>query len=545
MSSQLPFLRASGGSTQLVIDGEPTILLGGQLHNSTPSSPAHLGRALDHLAALHVGTVIAGVSWELVEPAEGSFDFASVDAQIAAARERGMRIVAIWFGAFKNAASTYAPRWVRSDTARFPRAMIRPGGVEAFSYPGAMPRPVLSVFSPDLRAADRRAFTAFMEHLAVADPGHTVVMVQVENEVGLLRDSRDRSPGAEAAWLAKAPEALMAHLQAAGPALGSKVARVWERGGRAMSGTWEEVFGADWEAEEVFMAWAFAQYVEELAVAGKAAKALPMYANAWLGPQPGQVRAGDWPSGGPGSRVLDVWKTGAPSIDLLAPDIYIVDDKAVMAGYARPDNPLFIPESRIRAGSIFWALGHHRAIGFSAFGIEDVRRDSLLARAYELLAPMRTVIAAAQAENRIAGILLDDGDPAATFPLAGYRVTAHGSRALFRRMLLDAGVQPPPPPPPPASETEGADTIPSPADARPFGLVIAEEDDTFLLVGQDLALDFSHAAGVVEVDRVEEGTFVAGRWVAGRILNGDERLRLVPLDTPGACRIRLLRPTLR
>ena len=66
-----------------------------------------------------------------------------------------------------------------------------------------MPKPVLTVFSPDLLDADRRAFVRFIEHLAEADPDHTVVMVQVENEVGLLRDSRDRStpwprrPGAD------------------------------------------------------------------------------------------------------------------------------------------------------------------------------------------------------------------------------------------------------------------------------------------------------------------------------------------------------------
>ena len=144
--------------------------------------------------------MIGAASWAQVEPVEGSFDFSTVDAQVEAARARGLRLVLIWFGAFKNAASTYAPGWVRRDVGRFPRAVATGTDTALFTYPGAMPKPVLSVFSADLLDADRRAFVRFMEHLARPIPEHIVVMVQVENEVGLLRDSRDRSPAAEAAW---------------------------------------------------------------------------------------------------------------------------------------------------------------------------------------------------------------------------------------------------------------------------------------------------------------------------------------------------------
>ncbi len=191
----IPYLRKTSGGAQLVVDGTPTLLLGGQVHNSAPSSPSHMRAIFDRLESMHVSTVIGSASWAMIEPDEGSFDFSHVDAQISEARARGMRLVMIWFGAFKNAASTYAPRWVRADTHRFPRAVVNPAGnqVEAFSYPGAMPKPVLSVFSPQLVAADKAAFTELMRHLAVADPGHVVVMVQVENEIGLLQDSRDRS----------------------------------------------------------------------------------------------------------------------------------------------------------------------------------------------------------------------------------------------------------------------------------------------------------------------------------------------------------------
>ena len=321
-----------------------------------------------------------------------------------------MRLVLIWFGAFKNAGSTYAPGWVRRDVDRFPRAVAAGTDTALFTYPGAMPKPVLTVFSPHLLDADRRAFVRVLEHLADVDPDHTVVMVQVENEVGLLRDSRDRSPEAEAAWRGPVPQALIDHLVEHQGELRPELAELWARQGNRKSGTWSEVFGDDWQADEVFMAWGFASYCGALAAAGKAVKPLPMYANAWLGPQPGQPHAGDYPSGGPVGRVIDVWKAAAPSLDLVAPDIYVDDAKPVLRDYDRPDNPVFVPESRFAVGRMFWALGHHRALGFSVFGVDHARPDGQLGRACALLGEMEDVITAAQAEGRIAGVLLDDGE---------------------------------------------------------------------------------------------------------------------------------------
>lgn len=47
-------------------------------------------------------------------------------------------------------------------------------------------------------------------------------------------------------------------------------------------------------------------------------------------------------------RVLDIWKAGAPALDLLGPDIYNQNRREyvrICEAYARADNPLFIPES--------------------------------------------------------------------------------------------------------------------------------------------------------------------------------------------------------
>lgn len=524
---------------QLLVDGKPYLALGGELHNSSASSPAFMEPIWDKLQKMHVRTVVGTVSWEDFEPVAGKYDYAAVDAQIAQARRRDMRLVLIWFGAFKNAGSTYAPSWVRGDAARFPRAVAQGEMKEAFTYAGAMPRPVLSVFSPHLMEADRTAFVALMKHLAAVDADHRVVMVQVNNESGLLRDSRDRSPLAEAAWKQPVPPALMRFLASHRSTLKPELDAVWARQNRRSTGTWAEVFGTDWQADEIFMAWHFARYMEALAVAGKQALALPMYTNGWLGPQEGQPMAGRYPSGGPAQRVLDIWKAAAPSLDLLAPDIYVPDAKAVMAAYDHVGNPLFVPEAQFKTGDLFWALGAHGALGYSVFGIEDGRIDGQLAQAYAVLDPMSAVIARAQSERRIAGILLDDGKPA-EIKLGRYTITVRETQSLIKQMLLDVGLQAPPPPGPLPSETEGPSSRPIPGDSRAFGLVIAEGDDSFLLVGKGFTADFAIGSRLAEVDHVEEGQFSGQGWKAGRILNGDERLSIIPIDHIGMVRVRLL-----
>ena len=59
----------------------------------------------------------------------------------------------------------------------------------------------LSTFAEANLAADARAFTALMAYLRRVDGEHcTVILVQVENEVGMLGSARDHSAEAEAAW---------------------------------------------------------------------------------------------------------------------------------------------------------------------------------------------------------------------------------------------------------------------------------------------------------------------------------------------------------
>lgn len=516
-----PHLQPNGEATQLMVDGAPYIALAGELHNSSPSSPAYMAPIWDRLAKAGVHTVIGAASWELVEPDQGRYDFTAVDDQIRQARAHGMRLVLIWFGAYKNAESSYAPSWVRRDQARFPRAQrdpnVKPTGIAAM-----LKGPVLSVFDPALMQADARAFAALMRHVRQVDPDQTVIMVQVENETGILGDSRDRSAPAQAAWGQQVPSQLMRYLSAHRAQLRPHLLQIWGRNGFRQTGTWAEVFGTDSAADEVFMAWGFGRYVDGVAKAGAAEYALPMYANAWLGPKPGALIPGQYPSGGPVAQMMDVWKAAAPSLSLLAPDIYVSEFENVLAEYQRADNPIFVPEARFDAGNLFLAIGQHAAIGFSPFGVEDGAENDEVFQAYRALDGMTGLIAQAQSQGKIRGFKLAIGEKK-QIALGGYDIAITGSRGA------GAGAFGP--------GTGSSDQ----AKRQGYGLVINSGKDEFLIVGRAIAPAFSAPGAQVEIDSAQEGVFQDGRWVPGRTLNGDERFFLFPADGLRIVRVKLLR----
>ena len=78
----IPYLRKKGTATQLIVDGEPFVMLGGELHNSSSSSLTYMEPIWLRLASLGLNTVLAPVSWELVEPEEAKFDFTIVDGLV-------------------------------------------------------------------------------------------------------------------------------------------------------------------------------------------------------------------------------------------------------------------------------------------------------------------------------------------------------------------------------------------------------------------------------------------------------------------------------
>ena len=312
-ASDIPHLQKQGTATQLIVDGKPFLARCGELLNNSATSLEYMKPVWAKLVETNLNIVIAGVSWAQIEPAEGKFDFKVVDGVIEGARSHNLRLVLIWFASWKNGLSSYPPDWLKKDFARYPRVQIEKGRTIE----------LLSTLSDANRDADAHAFAALMRHVKEVDGrNHTVVMIQVENEVGVLGDSRDRSPAANKAFEGPVPKELMDYLQKNKETLIPEFRKVWEAAGSKTSGTWEEVFGQGPGTDEIFMAWNYARYVGRVAAAGKAEYPIPMYANAWLygGGRPNSP--GRTPSGGPLPHVMDLWRAGAPSIDIVSPDLY-------------------------------------------------------------------------------------------------------------------------------------------------------------------------------------------------------------------------------
>ena len=481
-----PHLEKRGSATQLIVDGKPFLILGGELHNSSSSNLDYMKPLWTGLAGMGLNTVITPLSWELVEPTEGHYDFALVDGLLAQARESHEKIVFLWLASWKNGMSSYAPIWVKQDTKRFPRVVVKGREVE-----------VLSPASAETQKADARAFTALMQHIKQADNDRTVLMMQVENEVGVLGDSRDRSAAADREFNSPVPAELTRYLKAHHDTLYPRLRELWDENGDKAAGTWPEVFGDNPHADEAFMAWHYARFIQAVTAAGKSAYDIPMYVNTWLGEEGGAP--GSYPSGGPEPWVMDIWRAAGSAIDLYAPDLYASNFVEWCRRYHRDGNPLFMPETRggtPGAANVFYAIGEEAAIGFSPFAIEDdMNPKQDLAVSYRALQSLAPLLLEHQAAGDVHGFLLDHQHPDATFTIGGYSV----------HVSLDSIF---------GSHTESG-----------YGLVMATGPDEFLGVGKGFRVLFTAAAQSktkVGIGAIEEGSFEDGKWIPGRRLNGDE-----------------------
>jgi len=509
-AAETPKLVEKDGRWALLVDGQPYLMLGGQLHNSS-AWPSELPRIWKALGELHANTVEAPVYWEQVEAQPGKFNWDNVDLLVNGAREHNLHVVLLWFGTWKNGNMHYVPEWVKTDTKRFPR-VIRADGE---------PIDVLSASSRSNLDVDKAAFVALIRHLKSLDGDqHTVLLVQVENESGIVGSARDFSAESNKEFAGQVPADMLsaAHKQ---------------------PGTWREVFAGD--ADELFQLYHQAHYLNEIAAAGKAEFDVPLYMNVWLSYPPAElperqlpIPGIQYPSGGAVQRWVALWRALAPSINAIAPDIYGDDAgfvRDVLAAYHRPDNPLLVPEigkPDSFARYDFLALGEG-AIGIAPFGV-DPRGWNILgdvpagghARIFALLAPMDREIAKLNFEGKLKTSMEEVGKSQQELDFGPWQATvAYGFPQHDGRR-------------PPGTN-----------DAHGVALVAQLGPDEFLVTGVDASVSFHLSRRLpgmrMQILAAEEGSYQNGSWKPVRLWNGDETDRGLQFhaDDPAVVRVKL------
>ena len=403
-AQELPHWIKQGTASQLVVDKKPMLLLAGELGNSSASSEQDIENVFPKLKRIGLNTVLVPAYWDLIEPEEGKFDFSLIDKTITEARKHDMKVVFLWFGAWKNSMSCYAPLWFKSDYKKYPRCYTETG----------KPLEIASPFSENVFKADSKAFVKLMSHIKDFDSKeNTVIMIQEENEIGMLESARDHSKTANKLFDSAIPDKLKQYLKRNTKTLHPWLKEKWEMAGGKTEGTWEEVFGKDIFTDEIFMAWQYAAYVEKMIQKGREVYNLPMYVNAAMNSR--NRKPGEYPSAGPLAHLIDIWKCAAPSIDLLAPDLYDNGFVDWVAQYKLHNNPLFIPEIKLEPNDgvrAFYVFGQHDAIGFSPFSIEDAPDDGnyKLTKAYTKLDELMPLITKYQGKEQMKGILFDQAN---------------------------------------------------------------------------------------------------------------------------------------
>ncbi len=405
-------IEGAGSDRRLTLNGEPFIILGGELGNSTASSAAEIEFQFPRLKAMGLNTVLVPAYWDLLEPEEGRFDFSQVDNVIETARANDLKVVFLWFGAWKNSMSCYSPAWFKLDTKRFPRAHTSTGKAME----------IASCISENVLHADAAAFEKLVAHIAETDTEHTVVMLQIENEIGMLESARDYSPDSEKLFQSAVPQALISYIKKNKKNLHPEFRSRWEDNGSKFSGTWGEMFGTDVFADEIFQAYQYALYVGKLADVARKYVSIPLYVNAAMNSR--GRRPGQYPAAGPLAHLIDLWRAGAPALDFISPDIYDSGFEGWVDKYSVCGNALFIPEMRRdedNGAQAFFVFGQHKALGVSPFSIENNPDRTKLTKAYATLAKMFPMLAS-HPDRR--GLLFTSKEQETTWQEDGMNISA-------------------------------------------------------------------------------------------------------------------------
>ena len=430
---------------------------------------------------------------KILSEEEGKYDFSILDNVILGARKENLKLILIWFGLWKNAESMYVPSWMKKDPKKY--FLIKNIYGESTN--------TISPLCLDAINKDADAFESLMKHIKEFDENDsTVIMMQIENEVGVLNTDRDYSLEANKHFYNSIPLDLLENNN---------------------KGTWEEIYKD--KASETFMAYYFAHAIELIASRGKKEYDIPYYTNVWLKQYP--YYPGSYPSGGPVIDMLNIYKKVAPSLFTIAPDIYVANVKEVIDEYSLNTNPLLIPEIRKDVNYLshaFYSFFNKNSICYSIFGIEDLSNNinQLSSEALKALNIDEAALETYNSKHYLPVIykLLETLEPL----YLRYRGSNHLKSYIYSGEYNYGEY----------INFDNYDFLLSYSKVdknKPFGSITIFEldEDTFLMMGcscQIKTLDRPNIVKKVGILAIEEGELINGEWHNGRTLNGDEKYNI-------------------
>ncbi|HHX11652.1 MAG TPA: DUF5597 domain-containing protein [Clostridiales bacterium] len=520
-------------------NGQAMLLLGLQAHNS--STGTDMIKKTIHAISLYGGNLLeAAIYWNSVEANKDEYDMTSVKELIDEAREANLKLIILWFATSKNGHPTYAPEYIK----------LNPDVYHIALGPDKAPVPSLSPHCEATLHRDKKAFVEMMSFIKKYDQKKkTVIAVQIENEMGYANTDRDYSIKAEEDYIKPLNEEVR-KIVLEDTGLEDMDQSTFDKS------TWRGCFGR--HAHEAFSAWYHAIYINEIAKAGKEVYDLPLITNVMIGEQ-GYEEAGRCYNGGAAvGRVLDIWKLGAPYLDMICPDIYNQDKEEferICSRYARKDNALFIPEAPIAgeatAMNALIAIAKYNAVGFSCFGAESALHND-----GTLLESARPVAITMKAIASLSPLLIKYRNTGAVhcfvqgefknqmhLKLPKYHVVAHFVRNEGRRQSYGSTIN--------MRAEENLWNL----NERGRALLIQTAEDEFYASGAGVAFDFirrpdpmddnpyihisSRQSGQLNFLSVEEGHFTEDGWVTDYVRNGDEANFSLYTHGGKAVRIRL------
>ncbi|MDZ7879940.1 MAG: DUF5597 domain-containing protein [Saprospiraceae bacterium] len=537
-NAQLPYLQKSANTTKMMVGGKPFIILGGELHNSTGTDKIALKNALKEAKSYNLNTVLAYAYWELMEPTEGKYDFELIDYLLTEAKQENLKVILVWFGAWKSTSSSYVPAWVKTNPKRF----------ERYSLDNGKTLEMLSAFNVENRNADTKAYVALMKHLKDFDKQHTVIMTQVQNEPGCFDNYRDFSPAAQKAWQSPMSADMINYLQKNKGKLFPALEKAWAANGNKTNGTWEEILGKSTEqgdykfyTEELFMAYNYSKYINYMTEQGRKVHNLPAFCNGWL-----YNNRGFYPHGTINPHVLDAYRAGGSALDFYSPNVYTIEYDELYKNYTLAGNTLFIPESLLLPAGALYAIGGFNAIGFAPFGIDGEKTKSkesatnlnLLKGSYKAIAGMTGTITQNYGSEKMKAVYLNPVKESQDLMMGDYKLTATSSRQggfsidFGKSLEMEGKAKMSFGPPSNQTKEDKAKQMP----AGPFGplpedissaIIIQNATDEFYVVGYGVKLHFELKEGVkfehLGYLSIDEGYFENDKFVATKRLNGDEQ----------------------